>query len=178
MQGYSILKTVFDFLLETGLVSSVFHSVQIKETETERFPAFPLANGDFQYVGLDDSKIMNCYIRQVEDLRVIKVDRISSNQNEYDCRIAHRAVFFNDNETRNTDDLLNTFIQLAFLPGTILTRVIVDPDKLQQLESKIDGFEFSSNSFYCAVDFDILLRLQKNNCKIEITCSNVPNPYC
>lgn len=178
MQGFSILKGVFDFLLKTKLINEVFHSVEIVETDSNRFPAYPIENGDLVYVGVDDSKVMNCYVRQVNDLRIEKRDQISSSVFEYEAVIPHRIVFFNDYETRNTDDLIKIFIQLAFLPGVRLKSVIVDKEKLLQLETKPNGFKFDNKTFYSAIDFDIYFRLTRNNCEEEIGCEKIPNPYC
>lgn len=178
MQGYSILKGVFDFLINTGLVKEVFHSVEIIETDNSRFPAYPATDGELVYIGVDDSKIMNCYVRQTDDLRTGKRDQISSNVFEYEVTIPHRVVFFNDHEKRNQDDLIQIFVGIAFLPGVNLKRVIVDKEKLLQLETKPSGFKFDNSSFYAAIDIEITFRLQRNNCLQQITCASIGNPYC
>lgn len=178
MQGFSVLKGVFDFLIDTNLIKEVFHSVEIVETDNKRFPAYPIESGDLVYVGVDDTKIMNCYIRQVNDLRIDRVEKISSSVSEYETVIPHRIVFFNDHEKRNQDDLIKIFIGVAFLPGVRLKSVIVDKEKLLQLETKPHGFKFDSKTFYSAIDIDIVFRLRRNNCEEEIGCENIKNPYC
>ena len=64
MIGYSVLNNIFNTLLNDGLVTKVYHDVIIIEEEKNRFPVFPKGD-EFVYVGVDDSKKMNCYFRQM-----------------------------------------------------------------------------------------------------------------
>lgn len=179
MQGYSILKTAFDKILDTGLTYRVFHSVKKFEDVNEgtTYPVYPSGIDEFTYVGIDDTKHMTVYCRQIDDLRVVKPELIASSLYNYRVAIPHRMVFFNDFEKRNQDDLLSRFIQFAFLPNIKLLRVIVDKERLANMESTAKGFNFGDETFYAAIDFEIALTLSQQNCEIELTCDSLTNPY-
>jgi hypothetical protein len=177
MQGFSVLKNVFEFLLSTQLVKEVFHSVIIIEQGEKRFPAFPKGEDKFEYVGCSSNRVMTAYLRQSDDLKVNSVVKISSLLNSYNVTVPHRLVFFNAREKRNHDDLLKKFLQVAFLPGVTLNRAIIDKEKLLEQEMSQGDFSFGESDFYCAIDFEVKFVIQKNNCDLEIGCFQICNPF-
>lgn len=179
MQGYTILKQAFDKIIDTGLTNRVFHSVtKLTNEQGETYPVYPSGQDAFTYVGIDDTKMMTVYCRQIDDLRAGKVEAVGGcGQYIYRAVIPHRMVFFNDYEKRKQDDLIARFIDFVFTPQIKLLKVIVDKDKLANLESTAKGFNFGNETFYAAIDFEVTVELKRNKCGDEIGCEQINNPY-
>jgi hypothetical protein len=179
MLGFSILKTVFDSVIRTKLVKQIHHSVQLRPIEGNIKPAAPVDNG-FIYVGIDDLKGFSTYCRPFGSLEVLKAENIgSANSRLYTTQIPHRLVFYHASEDRNHDELLGKLIKAVISNQWVkLQKVHTNTDVILQSEAPTGKFTFRPNTFYAAIDFYIILRLQSDNCETEFTCKGVKNPYC
>lgn len=176
MIGYSILSPVFADLLH-GMVGKIYHDVIIVEQDKNRFPAYPVGD-EYIYVGVDDTKIMNCYLRQVGEMRNISTSFIGGCSELYNIRVPYRLVFFNDPEKRKFDDLNNAIINSLFHQHVEFTSLITDRRVIQQQENLVKNFTLGARTFYVAVDFAIKFQMTKNNCGDVIGCVDIPNPIC
>lgn len=178
MQGLSILKELFDNLIGTGIVNEISHSVTIRMQQDTRQPSAPIG-GRFQYVGPNDTKGFSCYCRANGPMVVTREERIGSCEaKEYSVTIPHRLVFFKYKETRNHDEI----------SGRLLGAVIKSPSvRLQSMNTIADqilsqettgSFSFLPETYYAAIDFLLLLKLQGDNCEFEFSCDSLKNPYC
>ncbi len=177
MQGYSILNPLFLSLLNTGLVQKIYHSVIIHEQGDNRYPAYRVGD-EWHYTGVDDTKIMGCYLRQTGDLQNARTEHVTSCEKFYITRVPYRLVFFNDHETRNHDDLQVKIMNIVFEKDIEFVRFINDKTRLANEETALKGFNFGGNTFYAALDFFVLIRLTRNNCGTEISCGEIENPIC
>lgn len=177
MTGYSTLKPLFQSLIDTGLVQKIYHSVIIREQGENRYPAYRVGD-EWYYTGVDDTKIMGCYLRQTGDLQNGRTEQASSCQKMYITRVPYRLVFFNDHETRNHDDLQAKIMNIVFQKDIELVRFVTDKTRLAIDETALKGFNFGGNTFYAALDFILIVRLTRNNCEVEINCGEIPNPIC
>lgn len=159
-----------------GLVSKVYHDVIIIEEEKNRYPVFPKGD-EYIYVGIDDSKRMSCYFRQMGEMRNVKTDHISC-QSIYTTRVPYRMVLFNDYEKRNFDSLNAAFLQTMFQSHIDFTALITDKKRLLQDESIPKNFTFGASTYFVAIDFTLTLQLYKNTCEEVIGCDVLPNPIC
>lgn len=182
MIGFSILNEVIQKLLGTGLVKKVYHSVFIyvdKADKSERYPVYSFPNDDgFEYVGIDDSKFMSCYIREIGDFVTDKVENKSSESKLIYGKQLYRIVFFNDFEERNHDDLLASFVKTTFTQYVVLNKIITNTDRLLTDETVLKDFNFGATTFYKAIDFYLTLILQDDTCENVISCNNQANPIC
>ena len=176
MIGYSILNNIFNKLLADGLVSKVYHDVIIIEEEKNRYPVYPKGD-EYIYVGVDDSKRMSCYFRQIGEMRNVRTDYISC-QAIYTTRIPYRMVLFNDYEKRNFDSLNAAFVNTMFEAHIDFTALITDRKRLLQDESSPLNFTFGASTYFVAIDFTLTLQVYKNTCEEVIGCEVLPNPIC
>lgn len=180
MIGFSILSNLFDNVLSTGFVKGIHHSIISKPAANGKGtkPAAPV-QGRMIYVGPDDTKGFSCYCRQIGPLSVDKSELIGGcNGKLYTTSIPHSLVFFNDNEKRSHDDilarLLNAVIKTEFIK---LSTVHSQPDVILKREVPTGKFNFTTSTFYIAIDFNVTLKLKADSCEVEIACDNVNNPY-
>lgn len=180
MFGSSILSNLFERVIETGLVNRVFHSVILEELTKGGFrPAAPV-KGRFVYVGPDDTKGFGVYCRQTGQVGVDRNELIGGcDLRRYHTTIPHRLVFFRDREKRSHDDLLSRLIKAVIsTPGVRLSSVTnLHKDILPQ-EAPTGKFKFNNMTFYVSIDFNVLLKLQTDNCEDEIGCEGLNNPFC
>jgi hypothetical protein len=178
MLAYSELKLVIDYILNSGLADRVFHNVSIWDGGNgERFPAYKHGD-DFLYVGIDDRRKMNCYIRQTGDVSKLSMDLLDSCSKSYITRIPYRFVFFNDFERRDFDYLHEWIISITLKRNIDFVRFITDAARIKQEETIVKGFIFGGTTFYCALDLMVAHRVQASNCVQPIECESLPNPFC
>lgn len=175
MIGYTILKNAVEHLLETDLVKKVYHTTQIWDQDGERYPVYK--DGDeLVYVGVDDTKFMSCYIRQLNGFAVTKTNPIgSSGRKEYQGRVLNRIVFFNDFEERNHDELTIKLLAITFNSKIELVRIMENKDEILREEAKVKNFTFGGLTFYRAIDFYVLLKVQ-DACDLDVPCGEWENP--
>lgn len=180
MTGQSILKELFDNLLETKLFKEISHSVVLKKLLTGGVKPVAPYKEDFEAVGIEDHKGFNCYCRQVGPLEVSDIEKVGAcGLKIYKTKTLHRLVFFNDNEKRSQDDLTGILTKAVIKTGFInLKSIESEADKILQKESPAGTFVFTNKTYYLAIDFFVLLTLQTDNCEQEISCNRLPNPYC
>lgn len=177
MIGYSILSDVFNKLLTDKLVTKIYTDVFIMEENGNRYPVYP-DGAEFKYVGVDDTKVMICYFRQLGEARNAKTIYVDSALKSYLLRVPFRMVLFNDYETRNFDELTVAFMNVMFAQFLDFTALITDVKKIQQEENLIKNFTFDASTYYVAIDFTLSVEIFKNNCAEVIGCAQVENPIC
>lgn len=181
MFGYSHLNILFTNVMATGFVQNLFHSVVIRETdEGDRKPVAPVESR-YVYVGIDDTKGFYAYCRQIGAVDSVNEESVGScNTKIYTLQASHRMVFYNGEEKRShetiTAQLLKAFMKSGI--GIKLQKVYTIPEQILQLETPTGIFSFKEHSFYIAVDFLVILKLQADTCEIEITCEGIKNPIC
>jgi len=178
MKAYSILKNIFDNLLNTNLVNKIYHDVRIIDKKNERLPAY--RNGsDWNWIAPDDSRIMLCYLRQTGSMDQYQVIRVGGcDRKKFNVRIPYRLVFFNAYEERNFDSLEAALTNCIFVDHVDLVRVINDSGTLLKQESNQANTVTDGNAFYMAIDFLVYSELTKSNCQALIDCSSIDNPIC
>lgn len=180
MLGYSILKNLFANLVDTEIVRNVYHSVVLLPLPEGGFkPAAPV-KGNYMYVGVDDTKGFNTYVRQTGSADVVKTEKLGScNFNMYTFQIPFKVVFYNREEKRSHEDVLSRLMKATFsTPSIKIQRVTSNPDEILRSESPTGRFSFKNQAFYCSIDFFVLLKLQADTCESEISCAKADNPYC
>ncbi len=177
MIAYSTIKEIITNLFASKLVSKVYHDVFIRQEGAQRMPVYRSGN-EFGYIGIDDSKSLYCYVRQIGDATNAKTELVGSSQKLFNIKAPFRFVFFNAYESRSFDDLNQAILNISFANNVDLIRFITDSDQLQNLEGTIRGFQLSAKSYYVGLDLSILLKLTEDNCGIEISCNGLSNPIC
>jgi hypothetical protein len=162
-------------IIQTSLVSKVFHSCQLLRDDERRvmYPVYQVG-AEFTYAGIDDSKGLFAYIRINGDLQAVPM-RTRSCSGSYQVTAPLRVVFFNDNEPRDHDDLARRLMTFTFLQNVILTRVIQDRARLAAEESPMFREKFDGKTFYLAVDIQATFILLPSDCASE-ACISYPNP--
>lgn len=164
-------------ILETGLVTAVYHSCQrLRDEQSQRFFPVYQKGAELPYVGIDDAKGLFAYIRSNGDM-VAKVSRVGSCLNTYDMSAPLRVVFFNDHERRNFEYLVLQLSAFTFMPGLALTRIITDAQQLLRDEQPTFNHNFDGGTFYVAFDITINFLLLPNDCE-QKPCEVQPNPIC
>lgn len=181
MIGFSILKELFDNILQTKFVPNVYHSVMLKQIENGSGvkPAAPV-NGRYEYVGLDDTNGFSCYCRQNGPAEVIEAEKIGScGMKKYRFKVPQRLVFFNENENRNHEDIQAKCLKAVMKTNMVtLQKLVTTPEEILRSESPTGRFKLKANSLYFAIEFFVLLDLLADNCESEIRCDGIDNPYC
>lgn len=178
MQGHSILNEIFSRLINTELMTQVYHSVIIREVDGIRKPIAPVKGG-YEYVGVQDEAGFTAYCRATGPLEIESTINVGSCQaNIIRATIPHKLVFFNDHEERNHDDITGKLIQAVLgVGGVRFQRAITIPEQILSTEAG-GRFTFTPATYYTAIDFSILLRLQADECAQEFGCGGFPNPFC
>lgn len=176
MIGYSVISNIIAYLLKQKLVSQVYHSVDILNINNQRYPGYK-KDDEWIYVGPDDSKHMQCYIREIAGLSVDKIEIMSAGgKKAYKGKVGYRMVFFNDFEKRDHDQLLIELLAFTYYPSVQLKKVINNNEELLREEGKVKDFTFGATTFYKAIDFFVIQTLQENKCELNIGCGNLQNP--
>lgn len=180
MQGSSILNPLFTRVIDTGLVKSVYHSVILREIDKRGISPVAKINTSFKYVGIDDTKGFFAYCRQTGPLEVLEAEPIGGCQmKRYKTQIPHRLVFYNDTEKRSHDEIIAKLTKAVIGAMNIkLNKVHSDPKTILQSESPKAVFHYRPKTFYCAIDFFVLLKIQADTCETEFTCEDLQNPFC
>lgn len=181
MQGQSILNTLFTNIIATGLVKEIFHSVLIRDIQGNKKPLVPV-EGSFINVGPDDTQKFLTYCRANGPIDFEQEEKIGAQKKILWIRIPHKIVFFNDDEPRDHDQLTGTFIQAVVgTPGIRFARAYTIPDQILQTETN-GQYTFTPSTYYSAIDFSLLLKLQANDCEAEFgfsfNCNDLKNPFC
>jgi hypothetical protein len=181
MIGFSILSNLFDAIINTGYVTGVYHTViQKKDSKGHIYPVAPVGN-KFKPLGPNDSKGFYCYCRQVGTVDNIKEERIGGcNGKEYTLQIQHRLVFYNQDEERNHEDIFALMMKAVMSIGATVKfqKGITVPEQVAIVEAPTGKYSFQVTTFYRAIEFFVLLKLQADDCEAEIRCKGVANPYC
>lgn len=179
MQGFSILSQLFTRVIETKFVSGIYHSALLSEIEKGKglMPVVNL-NGRYKYIGIDDTKGFFAYCRQTGPLEVLETRKIGGCQTkQYKTQIPQRLVFFNNHEERSHEDISAVLIKAVIgSVGVKLSKVYSDQRDILKQESPTLTFNFTQKTFYCAIDFFVLLTLQTDNCEQEMRCEGLQNP--
>lgn len=180
MLGYSILKSLFDGIIATGLVKKIHHSVVLSPLAEGGWKPEAPVNGRFVYVGVDDTKGFTAYCRQNGSAEVTKIEKLGScNKNLYTFQIPHKMVFYSRSDNRSHDDILSQLIKAMIGASDIkVQKVTNNPEDTMKTEVPTANIHFKEGSFYCSIDFFVLLKLQADTCEQEISCKAIKNPYC
>lgn len=177
MIGYSILRPVFDRLFNTEIISELYHDVQIWIQEDEKYP---IGGPENKYLGVDDTKLSTGYLRSIGDCETVSSEKIGAcNLKEYRLRQLYRLVIYRPNETRAKDDLYSVILNSIMVPNVEMRRLITDKTKLLAEEGGSRNFILETKTFYCAVEFFAIVKIQASSCQAEISCgAALPNPIC
>ena len=164
-------------LLATGVVKSVYHSVElIEDKDGQKFPAYKKGGEQF-YIGPDDMKDRYAYIRQTGPARNIKDELQGSCSGMTDILIPMRIVVFKDHEKDNHDSLVQRLLKFTFLKGVSLLSFSTNAFQLSRQESPLGDFFFDATTFYLAIDFNVKLLITAKMCD-EPICKDHLNPIC
>ena len=166
---------IAEAIIKTGLVANVFHSVQLIKDDNfvTQYPVYRQGK-EYVYTGLDDSKGLFAYVRAAGDIAGVPL-KIQSCGRSYDMAASLRVVFFNDNEDRDQEDLLNKLSSFTFLNGVTLQRIITDKFRLVKEESQIFRQRFDGKTFYAAFDVLVSFILLPSECETD-PCVVYQNP--
>lgn len=169
--------SIADELLATGLVTQVFHSVElIKDTTNDNFlPAFPVGA---EYSDITDLDKLGrfAYIRQNGDATAAP-EKIGSCGKDYFLNVPLRIVVYNDREDKDFNVLQARLGSFAFLPRVTLLRVRVDKYALSREETNMRRENFDGNVFYVAYDISVQSLYLRSTCEVN-ECQTYPNPIC
>jgi hypothetical protein len=163
-------------LLEIGLVSSVFHSVELHQSDKGTFPVYKKGTEEY-YVGPDEKRQMFAYIRQTGASQTRTEEKLGSSDKMYWMQVPTRIVVFKDHEERDFDLLTRQFLKPVFKPMISLVSFTNDSNLLAEQESSMGDFSFDATTFYLAIDVLIRMRLTKDDCEVN-NCIAYPNPIC
>lgn len=175
------LNKLFTNLLQTKFFKQVYHSVTLQpRLQGGGYSPAAQVNGRYVYVGPDDTKGFAAYVRQTGTMEVQGVkEALGGGQFRYKMKVPMRAVFFNDKEGRNFEDLT------AALTKAIIKTPLVDLARINPLREDVlrnevpsGAFKFKTSTYYVSIDFFIILFLQSDNCEQVLTCSDLANPFC
>lgn len=166
---------IAEAIISTGLVKKVFHSCQILRDEANRsmYPAYQHGN-EFTYAGIDDAIGLFAYIRINGDAQAVPL-KVTSCQGAYTVTAPMRVVFFNDNESRNHEELTRQLSAFTFIKNVSLTRIVTDRERLVREESQLFREKFDGKTFYIAIDVNVTFILLPSHCAPE-ACIVYPNP--
>jgi hypothetical protein len=179
MIGFSILRNLFDNVLQTKFVEGVYHSVMMKQDKEGIRPAAPVQDR-WVYIGPDDTKGLYAYCRQTGSADVQSSERIGAcNLKKYRFQVPHRIVFFHNSEDRDHEAIIAKITGAVMkTPFVLLQKIITIPDELLRSEAPTGKFKFKEKTLYFSIEFFVLLDLQTDTCEEEIKCSGIDNPYC
>lgn len=162
-------------ILATGMVEKVFHNCQLLKNEESQtlYPVYQ-RGADFIYSGLDDTIGLFAYIRTNGDMSGVPM-KIQSCGRDYSMTSPLRVVFFNDNETRNHEELIRQLASFTFMQNVTLQRIITDKFRLVREESPLFRESFDGKTFYIAFDIAVTFILLPSDCEKK-TCIAHPNP--
>jgi hypothetical protein len=166
---------IAEAIVNTGLVSKVYHSVQLIKDDNfvTQYPVYRQGK-EYVYTGLDDARGLFAYIRNAGDTSGVPL-KIQSCGRSYDMDASLRIVFFNDNEERDQDELLRQLASFTFLTGVTLQRIITDKFRLVKEESQIFRQRFDGKTFYAAFDVLVSFILLPSDCATD-ECVVYKNP--
>lgn len=164
-------------ILETGLVSRVYHSCTLlKDEQSGRFFPVYKKGAEMPYTGIDDAKGLFCYIRSNGNMGA-QVNRVASCEQSYDISAPMRVVFFSDNERRDFGQLVKQLAIFTFMPGLALAAIITDSYRLLKDEQPEFMHAFDGETFYIAFDITINFLLLSGACEAA-ACKAYVNPIC
>lgn len=165
-------------LINTGLVNSVYHSVELVEDDKgsgkAMFPAYKIGNEQF-YIGPDDSKKMFAYIRLAGSSQTSKSDFIGGCTKIYSMQAPCRIVVFQDHLKDNFDTIIRKLLLVGFVKDVSLLGFTNNAFHLAKQESPLGKFAFDATTFYLAIDVQIKFLLTPDSC-VQDYCSVHPNP--
>jgi hypothetical protein len=164
-------------ILETGLLTKVYHSCQaLRDEVSQKFLPVYRKGAQLPYVGIDDTKGFFAYIRANGDMTA-KISRVGSCENAYDIVAPFRVVFYNDKERRSFEHLIAQLSVFTFLPIVKLNRIINDAGRLLKEEQPNYNANFDGQTFYVAFDITVSFVLLPNTCEQDL-CTVYQNPVC
>ena len=166
---------IAEAIIATGLVSKVFHSCQLLKNEEQQtlYPAYQIG-AEFTYAGIDDTRGLFAYIRTNGDSFAVPF-KLGACGRSYTMTVPLRVVFFNDNESRDHDELVRQLGTFTFLSGLTLVKITTDKFRLVREESPLFRSKFDGRTFYVAFDVSITFILLPSDCENKI-CKVYPNP--
>lgn len=175
MLGYSTIKASIDYLLSTGLVKKIYHDVVLlTKDDGKKYPVYSLGE-EFVYVGVDDSKIMNCYFRVLNAATTIKSEFVGSSKKITKARVTYRVVFFNDFEERQHTTLIEKIMKLGLYENIEFGQLITDREQLIISEAN-RLVNFNANTFYVGIDLNVSFWTIGDDCNTPLPCGSLPNP--
>lgn len=152
-------------IIATELVTKVFHSCQLLRNQESQilYPAYQ-RGAEFTYAGIDDTRGLFAYIRTAGDMVAVPL-KIQSCARTYEVTAPLRVVFFNDNESRDHEELVRQLAAFTFLTGVNLVRVITDKFRLIREESSLFREKFDGKTFYIAFDVSLTFILLPSDCE-------------
>lgn len=175
------LSDLFRNLLQTKLLKNVFHSVTLQpKLQGGGYSPAAQVNGRYVYVGPDDTKGFSAYVRQIGTAEVQGVkEPLGGGQFRYKMKFPFRAVFFNDKENRNFEDLTAALTK-AIIKTPLVDLARINPLREDVLRSEVPSgvFKFKTSTYYVSIDFFLILFLQTDNCEQVLTCADLVNPFC
>jgi hypothetical protein len=166
---------IAEAIIQTGLVSKVFHSCELLKTDDGQtiYPAYKIGR-EFTYSGIDDAKGLFAYIRSNGDTVGVPI-KIDSCGKSYTMTAPLRVVFFNDNESRDFNELTTLLSSFTFMGNVNLVRVVTDKFRLVREESPMFREKFDGQTFYVAFDVSVTFVLLKSDCEPNV-CQIFINP--
>ena len=157
-------------LIANTPIETVYIGVGINKKDGKALPTYPTGSG-FEYVGLDDTKGLFAYIRNIGEWRFEMIKPKSCGY-LYNIAIPLRLVVVGVNRGLELDNLILKIFDLLN-PKTLIQRAIVEPDQLFALEQAgIDSDKVFFNQFdnYFAVDFQMFVTISSSAC-VELNCN-------
>jgi hypothetical protein len=166
---------IAEAIIKTGLVTKVFHSCELLRNDQSQtlYPAYMLGK-EFVYTGIDDAKGLFAYIRTNGDTVSVPF-KMDSCAKSYTITVPMRVVFFNDNESRDFQELTRLLSSFTFLTNVNLVRIITDKFRLVREESPMFRENFDGQTFYVAVDITLTFVLLPSDCEPNV-CPIYQNP--
>jgi hypothetical protein len=166
---------IAETIINTGLVTKVFHSCELLRNDQSQtlYPAYMLGK-EFVYTGIDDAKGLFAYIRTNGDTVSVPF-KMDSCAKSYTMTVPMRIVFFNDNESRDFQELTRLLSSFTFLANVNLVRIITDKFRLIREESPMFRENFDAQTFYVAFDITLTFVLLPSDCEPNV-CPIYQNP--
>jgi len=174
------VETLLKNILDTHLLKNIYHSVTLQpRLQGGGYSPAAQVAGRYVYIGPDDTKGFTGYVRQTGSADVQKRDQLGPNMWRYLMNFPFRAVFFNNTEKRNFEDLTATLTK-SIIKSPHVQLIRINPIREDVLRTEVPSgqFNFKTSTYYASIDFFIFLSLQTDNCEQVLSCIDLTNPYC
>ena len=151
-------------------IETVFIGASIVKKDGKAMPTYPTGSG-FEYIGLDDTKSLFAYIRNIGEWRFEMVKPKGCGY-LYNIAIPLRLVVIGLNKGLEFDNLILKVFDLLN-SKTLIQRAIVEPDQLFAIEQAgvdADKVFFTQYDNYFAIDFQMFATVSSTAC-VELNCN-------